>query len=57
MSVRSPMRPPRWSRKDADTLCRDRWRLAIQVSNVCDMTRCFTDYQCVTKAEVEIIVR
>jgi len=44
-------------RKDADMLCRDRSRLAIQVSNACDMTRCFTDYQCVTKSGAEIIVR
>lgn len=44
-------------RKDADTLCRDRRMVAIRVSDVCDMTRCFTNYQCVSQAEAPQIVR
>jgi hypothetical protein len=44
-------------RKDADTLCNDRRMVAIQTSNVCDMTKCFTVYQCVGKEEVKQLVR
>ena len=44
-------------RTDADTLCRDRRMVAIRVSDVCDMTRCFTNYQCVGKEEVQQLVR
>jgi len=44
-------------RKDADDLCRRRGRVAIQVSNVCEPTRCFTNFQCVSKDELPMIVR
>ena len=44
-------------RKDADELCRRRNRVAVQVSDVCELTRCFTNFQCVTKDEAQIIVR
>lgn len=44
-------------RTDADTLCRDRRMVAIRTSDVCDMTRCFTNYQCVGKGEVQQLVR
>ena len=44
-------------RKDADTSCSGRRMVAIQVSNVCDMTKCFTVYQCVGKAELPELVR
>ena len=45
------------SRKDADTICRDRSRVALLISDVCDLTRCFTNYQCVTKAELPVLIR
>jgi len=44
-------------RIDADALCRDRRLVAIRTSNVCDMTKCFTVYQCVGKEEVKQLVR
>ena len=44
-------------RKNAETLCSDRRMVAIQTSNVCDMTKCFTVYQCVGKEEVQQLVR
>ena len=44
-------------RKDADTLCHDRRMVAIRTSDVCDMTRCFTNYQCVGKGEAQQLVR
>ena len=44
-------------RQNADTLCRDRRMVAIQTSNVCDMTKCFTVYQCVSKEELPQLVR
>jgi hypothetical protein len=44
-------------RKDADDLCRRRGRVAIQVSDVCEMTRCFTNFQCVSQGELPQIVR
>jgi hypothetical protein len=44
-------------RQDADSLCRDRRMVAVRTSNVCDMTKCFTVYQCVGKGEVPMIVR
>ena len=43
-------------RKDADDLCRRRNRVAIQVSDVCEMTKCFTNFQCVSKDEIRMIV-
>lgn len=45
------------ARQDADAICRDRARVAYLVSNVCDQTRCFTNYQCVTKAELPVLIR
>lgn len=44
-------------RKDAETLCGDRRLVAIQVSDVCNMTQCFTNYQCVSKGAVPELVR
>ena len=44
-------------RKDAETLCSDRRMVAIQTSNVCDMTKCFTVYQCVSKAAAPELMR
>ncbi|MCC6210342.1 MAG: hypothetical protein IT513_04800 [Burkholderiales bacterium] len=44
-------------RKDADELCRRRNRVAIQVSDVCEMTRCFTNFQCVSQGELPQVVR
>jgi hypothetical protein len=44
-------------RKDADTLCQDRKMDAIRTSDVCDMTRCFTNYQCVGRGEAQQLVR
>jgi hypothetical protein len=45
------------SRKDAESICADRKMVTIKTSDVCDMTRCFTNYQCVGKAEVPQVVR
>jgi len=44
-------------RKDAESLCSDRKMVAIQTSNVCDMTKCFTVYQCVSKGALPELVR
>ena len=44
-------------RKDADELCRRRNRVSIQVSDVCEPNRCFTNFQCVSQAELPQIVR
>jgi len=40
-------------RKDAEKRCRERARVAIKTSDTCSLTRCTTNYQCVTKAEKE----
>jgi len=45
------------ARKDADAICHDRHGVALLVSDVCDLTRCFTNYQCVTKAELPALIR
>lgn len=44
-------------RKDADSLCHDRRMVAVRTSDVCDMTKCFTVYQCVGKEEVPQLIR
>jgi hypothetical protein len=44
-------------RKDADELCRKRGRVTVLVSDVCDMTRCFTNFQCVSHSEAPQILR
>lgn len=44
-------------RRDADDLCRRRGRVAILLSDVCEPTRCFTNYQCVTSAEAQNLAR
>jgi len=43
-------------RKDADSICSHRRQVAVQISDVCNLTRCFTNYQCVTKAELPTFV-
>jgi hypothetical protein len=40
-------------RKDAEKRCRERARVAIKINDTCSLTRCTTNYECVTKAEEE----
>ena len=40
-------------RKDAEKWCGERALVAIKTSDTCSLTRCTTNYQCVTKADKE----
>ena len=40
-------------RKDAEKRCRARAMVAIMTSDTCSLTRCTTNYECVTKGEEE----
>jgi hypothetical protein len=44
-------------RKDAESLCADRKMVAIRTSDVCDMTKCFTVYQCVSRGAAPELIR
>jgi hypothetical protein len=44
------------SRKDAAEICADRRKVAIQTSDVCTMTRCYTNFQCIAKDDVPWVV-
>jgi hypothetical protein len=35
------------ARRDAEKLCAQRRRMAVETRNVCTLSRCVTDYQCV----------
>lgn len=40
-------------RSDAEKRCGERALVAIKISETCSLTRCTTNYECVTKAEKE----
>lgn|GEM_PF-1226299 len=41
------------ARRSAENLCAQRKQLAVQTRSVCTLTRCKTDYQCVSKENPE----
>jgi len=40
-------------RRNAETLCGQRKQMAIKTRSVCSLSRCTTDYQCVSKVKPE----
>jgi hypothetical protein len=38
-------------RKDAEKQCRERGMVAIMTSDTCSLTRCITNFECVTRAD------